>query len=102
MQLSFGNMNMELTNFKIIKQPHDVDEGIFDVDLIKELVDYALVWILILTDQLMRSMPYLIHHIHGYQLMKGTNRATGTIKEETQPITTKARAHTIIRHFKVS
>ena len=41
MQLSFANMNMELNNFKIIKQPHHANEGIVDVDLIKELVDYA-------------------------------------------------------------
>ena len=39
MQLSFGNMTMELNIFNIAKQPHNVDDGIVDVDLIETLVD---------------------------------------------------------------
>ena len=39
MQLSFGNMIMELNIFNIAKQPHNTDDRIVDVDLIKELVD---------------------------------------------------------------
>ncbi|KAH9744056.1 hypothetical protein KPL70_003526 [Citrus sinensis] len=38
-QLSFGSMTMELNIFNISKQPHNVDYGIVDVDLIEELVD---------------------------------------------------------------
>ena len=39
MQLSFGNMTMELNIFNIAKQPHHTDDGIVDVDLIDTLVD---------------------------------------------------------------
>ncbi|KAH9704471.1 hypothetical protein KPL70_011476 [Citrus sinensis] len=39
MQLSFGNMTMELNIFNIAKQPHSADDGIVDVDLIEALVD---------------------------------------------------------------
>ncbi|KAH9697871.1 hypothetical protein KPL71_023794 [Citrus sinensis] len=39
MQLSFGNMTMELNIFNIAKQPHNADDGIVDVDLIEALVD---------------------------------------------------------------
>ncbi|KAH9780390.1 hypothetical protein KPL71_008058 [Citrus sinensis] len=39
MQLSFGNMTMELNIFNITKQPHNADDGIVDVDLIEALVD---------------------------------------------------------------
>ncbi|KAH9744111.1 hypothetical protein KPL70_003549 [Citrus sinensis] len=39
MQLSFGNMTMELNIFNIAKQPHNADDGIVDVDLIDTLVD---------------------------------------------------------------
>lgn len=38
MQLSFGNMTIELNIFNIAKQPHNADDGIIDVDLIEELV----------------------------------------------------------------
>ncbi|KAH9724538.1 hypothetical protein KPL70_007523 [Citrus sinensis] len=38
-QLSFGNMTMELNIFNIVKQPHNADDGIVDVDLIEALVD---------------------------------------------------------------
>ncbi|KAH9686903.1 hypothetical protein KPL70_014565 [Citrus sinensis] len=38
-QLSFGNMTMELNIFNIAKQLHNADDGIVDVDLIKALVD---------------------------------------------------------------
>ena len=39
MQLSFGNMTMELNIFNIAKQPHSADDGIVDVDLIETIVD---------------------------------------------------------------
>ena len=39
MQLSFGNMTMELNIFNIAKQPHNADDGIMDVDSIEALVD---------------------------------------------------------------
>ena len=39
MQLSFGNMTMELNIFNIAKQPHNADDGIIDVDLIETIVD---------------------------------------------------------------
>ncbi|KAH9658411.1 Endonuclease [Citrus sinensis] len=39
MQLSFGNMTMELNIFNIAKQPHSADDEIVDVDLIEALVD---------------------------------------------------------------
>ena len=39
MQLSFGNITMELNIFNIVKQPHNADDGIVDVDLIEALVD---------------------------------------------------------------
>ena len=39
MQLSFGNMTMELNIFNIAKQLHNADNGIVDVDLIETLVD---------------------------------------------------------------
>ena len=39
MQLSFGNMIIQLNIFNIVKQPHNVDDGIVEVDLIEELVD---------------------------------------------------------------
>ncbi|KAH9769486.1 Integrase catalytic domain-containing protein [Citrus sinensis] len=39
MQLSFGNMTMELNIFNIAKQPHNADDGIVDVHLIEALVD---------------------------------------------------------------
>ena len=39
MQLSFGNITMELNIFNIAKQPHNGDDGIVDVDLIETLVD---------------------------------------------------------------
>ena len=39
MQLSFGNMTMELNVFNITKQPHNADDGIVDMDLIEALVD---------------------------------------------------------------
>ena len=39
MQLSFGNITMELNIFNITKQPHSADDGIVDVDLIEILVD---------------------------------------------------------------
>ncbi|KAH9735065.1 hypothetical protein KPL71_017621 [Citrus sinensis] len=38
-QLSFGNMTMELNIFNIAKQPHNADDGIVDVDLIETIVD---------------------------------------------------------------
>lgn len=40
MQLSFGNLIIELNIFNIAKQLHDRDEGIVDMDLIEELLDY--------------------------------------------------------------
>ena len=43
MQLSFGNMTMELNIFNIAKQPHNTDDGIVDVDLIEALVDDSFV-----------------------------------------------------------
>ncbi|KAH9793150.1 hypothetical protein KPL71_004433 [Citrus sinensis] len=43
MQLSFGNMTMELNIFNIVKQPHNADDGIVDVDLIEALVDNTFV-----------------------------------------------------------
>ncbi|KAH9686664.1 hypothetical protein KPL70_014445 [Citrus sinensis] len=39
MQLSFGNITMELNIFNIAKQPYNADNGIVDVDLIEALVD---------------------------------------------------------------
>ena len=42
MLLSFGNMTMELNIFNISKQPQNSDNGIDDVDLIKELIDHSL------------------------------------------------------------
>ncbi|KAH9656697.1 hypothetical protein KPL70_022786 [Citrus sinensis] len=39
MQLSFGNMIMELNIFNIAKQPHNADDRIVNVDLIEALVD---------------------------------------------------------------
>ncbi|KAK9187629.1 hypothetical protein WN944_019027 [Citrus x changshan-huyou] len=39
MQLSFGNMTMELNIFNIAKKPHSADDEIVDVDLIEALVD---------------------------------------------------------------
>ncbi|KAH9801431.1 hypothetical protein KPL71_001027 [Citrus sinensis] len=39
MQLSFGNITMELNIFNIAKQPHNEDDGIVDVDLIETIVD---------------------------------------------------------------
>ncbi|KAH9801963.1 hypothetical protein KPL71_001215 [Citrus sinensis] len=39
MQLSFGNMTMELNIFNIAKQPYNANDGIVDVDLIEALVD---------------------------------------------------------------
>ena len=39
MQLSFGNMTMELNIFNIAKQPYNADGGIVDVDLIEALVN---------------------------------------------------------------
>ena len=42
MQLSFGNMTMELNIFNIAKQLHYVDDEIVDVDLIEALVDNTL------------------------------------------------------------
>ena len=39
MQLSFGNMIMELNIFNIAKQPHNTDDGIVDMDLIETLID---------------------------------------------------------------
>ena len=41
MQLSFGNMTMVLNIFNIVKQPHNADDGIVDVDLINALLDSA-------------------------------------------------------------
>ncbi|KAH9670818.1 hypothetical protein KPL70_017120 [Citrus sinensis] len=38
MQLSFGNMTIELNIFNIAKQPHNADDGIVDVDLIEALI----------------------------------------------------------------
>ncbi|KAH9705544.1 hypothetical protein KPL70_011915 [Citrus sinensis] len=38
-QLSFGNMTRELNIFNIVKQPHNADDGIVDVDLIETIVD---------------------------------------------------------------
>ncbi|KAH9705552.1 Endonuclease [Citrus sinensis] len=43
MQLSFGNMTMELNIFNITKQPHNVDDEIVDVDLIETLFDNTFV-----------------------------------------------------------
>ncbi|KAH9724535.1 Ribonuclease H [Citrus sinensis] len=43
MQLSFGNMSIELNIFNIAKQPHNADDGIVDVDLIEALVDNTFV-----------------------------------------------------------
>lgn len=78
MQLFFDNIYMELNIFNIVKQSQNRDNGIVNVDLIEELVychfpfnfgDDPLqicltyfVWILILIDQLIRSMPHLTHH----------------------------------------
>ncbi|KAH9671232.1 hypothetical protein KPL70_017283 [Citrus sinensis] len=42
-QLSFGNMTIELNIFNIAKQPHNADDGIVDVDLIEALVDNTFV-----------------------------------------------------------
>ncbi|KAH9698032.1 hypothetical protein KPL71_023850 [Citrus sinensis] len=39
MQLSFGNMTVELNIFNIAKQPHNADDGIIDVDLIETIID---------------------------------------------------------------
>lgn len=39
MQLSFGNMTMELNFFNIAKQPHNANDEIVDVDLIEEIID---------------------------------------------------------------
>ncbi|KAK9222119.1 hypothetical protein WN944_010551 [Citrus x changshan-huyou] len=39
MQLSFGNMTMELNIFNIVKQPHNADDEIVDVDLIEKIID---------------------------------------------------------------
>ncbi|KAK9185186.1 hypothetical protein WN943_025540 [Citrus x changshan-huyou] len=39
MQLFFSNMTMELNIFNIAKQPHNADDGIVEVNLIKVLVD---------------------------------------------------------------
>ena len=39
MQLSFGNMIMELNIFNITKQPHNAYDEIIDIDLIEALVD---------------------------------------------------------------
>ena len=39
MQLSFGNMTMELNIFNIVKQHHNAEDRIVDVDLIEVLVD---------------------------------------------------------------
>ena len=41
MQLSFGNMTMELNIFNISKQPPNKNEWTVDVDLIDELVDHT-------------------------------------------------------------
>ena len=38
MQLSFGNMTMELNIFNITKQPHNTYDEIIDVDLIEEII----------------------------------------------------------------
>lgn len=38
MQLSFGNMTMELNVFNIAKQSHNADDGIVDVDLIETFI----------------------------------------------------------------
>ena len=43
MQLSFGNMTIELNIFNIDKQPHSADDGIVDVDLIETIVDNTFV-----------------------------------------------------------
>ena len=43
MQLSFGNITMELNIFNIVKQPHNADDGIVDVDLIEALIDNTFV-----------------------------------------------------------
>ena len=39
MQLSFGNITMELNICNIAKQPHNANDEIVDVDLIEALVD---------------------------------------------------------------
>ncbi|KAH9769590.1 hypothetical protein KPL71_012072 [Citrus sinensis] len=39
MQLSFGNMTMDLNIFNISKQPHNADDEIVELDLIEALVD---------------------------------------------------------------
>lgn len=42
MLLSFGNMTMELNIFNISKQPYDREDGVADVDVIKESIDHTL------------------------------------------------------------
>ena len=39
MQLSFGNMTMELNIFNIVNQSHNTDDGIVYVDLIETIVN---------------------------------------------------------------
>ena len=39
MQLSFGNMTIELNIFNIAKQPYNANDEIVGVDLIEEIVD---------------------------------------------------------------
>ena len=82
MQLSFGNITMELNIFNIAKQPHNADDRIVDVDLIEVLVDDT--FILNLSDDPLqtclthfgfdrskRSTPYLTQH-HLWTLINGS------------------------------
>ena len=42
MLLSFGNMTMEFNIFNISKQPHDGEDGVANVDVIKDSIDHTL------------------------------------------------------------
>ena len=41
MQLSFGNMIIELKIFIIAKQPHNANKGTIHIDLVEELIDHT-------------------------------------------------------------
>ena len=41
MQLSFGNMTIELKIFNIVKQPRNANKGTIHIDLVEELVDHT-------------------------------------------------------------
>ena len=118
MQLSFGNMTMELNIFNIVKQPHNADDEIVDVDLIEALVgdtflsnlsdDYLQTCLTHFgfdfdIDKSVEEVNALLDSAQSMDTNKWKSRVTtSTIRKETHPIiriTTETRAQTIAQHF---